>query len=118
MLTADISDPSAAPEGKDTIVILIPVGHLLPSSSTDKIRTFKEGSSVPDTESQDWPALVERARQQVIDIMEKRLGIEDLRSHITWEGVNTPLTCKSTLHPHSFAALSGMLRRLIVIDSG
>ncbi|OCF30664.1 hypothetical protein I316_07712 [Kwoniella heveanensis BCC8398] len=69
-------DPTAAPEGKDAIVVLVPVGHLLPSHS------------------QDWPALVERARTQVIQVMEARLGIKGLRGKITWEEVNTPQTWK------------------------
>nr|XP_031860064.1 uncharacterized protein CI109_004427 [Kwoniella shandongensis]KAA5527136.1 hypothetical protein CI109_004427 [Kwoniella shandongensis] len=91
-------DPSAAPEGKDSIVILVPVGHLLPSSSkggeSESIKTFSKGEKTPDTESQDWPALVERARSQVIESMEKRLGIVGLREKIVWEGVNTPQTWK------------------------
>ncbi|WVF72604.1 hypothetical protein IAT40_007422 [Kwoniella sp. CBS 6097] len=94
-------DPTAAPEGKDAIVILVPVGHLLPShgkssngTEGESIRTFSKGSKTPDAESQDWPALVERARTQVIEVMEARLGIKGLREKITWEEVNTPQTWK------------------------
>jgi phytoene desaturase (3,4-didehydrolycopene-forming) len=85
-------DPSAAPEGKDAVVVLVPVGHLIPNH--DSLNTFTEGASSPNKETQDWDALVERARGQVIETMEKRLGITDLRSKITWETVNTPLTCE------------------------
>jgi phytoene desaturase (3,4-didehydrolycopene-forming) len=84
-------DPSAAPEGKDAVVVLVPVGHLIPNH--DSLNTFTKGASSPNKETQDWDALVERARGQVIETMEKRLGITDLRSKITWETVNTPLTC-------------------------
>jgi hypothetical protein len=44
--------------------------------------------------SQDWPAMVEKARQQIIGILEERLGITNFRDMITWEDVNTPLTCE------------------------
>ena len=82
-------DPSAAPKDKDSIVVLVPVGHLL--SNETMIKTFKGDEKAP---SQDWDSLVERARQQVIHTMETRLGITGLREKITWEGVNTPLTCE------------------------
>jgi len=77
------------------MVILVPVGHLLPNQPSEAtIRTFSNGSSVPDTESQDWPALIERARSQIIEILEERLQVTDLRGKITWEDVNTPLSCE------------------------
>ena len=47
-----------------------------------------------DGKTQDWPALVEQARRQVITTMETRLGITGLREKIIWEEVNTPLTWK------------------------
>ena len=94
---AALRDPSASPDGKDAIVVLVPVGHLLPSSKNEEaIKTFSNGSSLPDTDSQDWPSLVERARKQVIESMEGRLGIKGLREKIIWEDVNTPVTCMST----------------------
>lgn len=100
------SDPVAAPEGKDAIVVLVPVGHLLQNSESDPngentIRTFQKGATVPDKESQDWPALVERARRQVIECMETRLGITGLREKIVWEEVNTPITCELRLTARS-----------------
>jgi phytoene desaturase (3,4-didehydrolycopene-forming) len=77
------------------MVILVPVGHLLPSSRKgETIKTFSNGSIVPDVDSQDWPSLVERARSQVIEMMEARLGIRGLRDKIIWEEVNTPETCE------------------------
>lgn len=93
-LTSD-RDETAAPEGKDALVVLIPVGHLLPTSKPgETIKTFSNGSAVPDVDSQDWNALVERARSQVIETMETRLGIRGLRDMIAWEGLNTPETCE------------------------
>lgn len=67
-------DPTAAPEGKDTIVVLVPVGHI---------------SDVPNI---DFDKLVKRAREQVIDTIEKRLKISDFRSMIDHEIVNDPRT--------------------------
>lgn len=89
------SDSSAAPEGKDAVVVLIPVGHLLPNKdgTESTIKTFSKGSKTPDVDSQDWPVLVERARAQVIEVLEARLKITGLRSMIAWEEVNTPITC-------------------------
>lgn len=65
-------DPTAAPEGKDTIVILVPVGHI---------------TSNPDI---DFDKLVERAREQVIDTIEKRLNISNFKSMIDHEIINDP----------------------------
>nr|XP_018261260.1 uncharacterized protein I303_05696 [Kwoniella dejecticola CBS 10117]OBR83418.1 hypothetical protein I303_05696 [Kwoniella dejecticola CBS 10117] len=88
-------DPSAAPEGKDSIVVLVPVGHLHSISKQEEgLRTFANGSQVPDKETQDWDALVDRARKQVVEVMEGRLGISGLKDKIVWEGVNTPQTWK------------------------
>ncbi|KAF7990691.1 hypothetical protein HCN44_000496 [Aphidius gifuensis] len=70
-------DPTAAPEGKDSIVILVPVGHL---------------TNNPNINFDD---VVNTARQQVIEIMEKRLKITNLRSLIEHEIVNDPRTWQS-----------------------
>lgn len=83
------SDSTASPEGKDGIVVLIPVGHLLPTPEGDTVK-------MPNGETQDWPTLVNKARDQVIYTMETRLGIKGLKDKILWEEVNTPLTCTST----------------------
>lgn len=72
-------------------MVLVPVGHLLPDAESLNTTKGAPDNKVP---SQDWDALVDRARSQIIETMEKRLGITDLRSKITWEGTNTPLTCE------------------------
>lgn len=77
-------DPTAAPEGKDSLVVLVPVGHLTPA---------KKGEEEKEGLGQDWDELVERARKQIIEIVEERLGVKGLREMILWEDVNTPLTC-------------------------
>lgn len=72
-------DETASPEGKDAIVVLVPVGHLILERGGD---------------GQDWDALVGKAKRQVVKVLEKRLGFENFESMIVWEDVNTPLTCE------------------------
>lgn len=85
-------------------MVLVPVGHLLPD---DTVRTTKTGSGGVDGKSQDWPALVDRARAQIIETMETRLGIKGLKDMIVWEGINTPETCTYLLSlPCSARALA------------
>lgn len=65
-------DPDAAPSGQDTLMVLVPTGHI------------QEGTE------QDWQALKERARETVLQGLE-RVGIDDLRQHIKFEDSYTPL---------------------------
>ena len=65
------TDPDAAPEGEDTLMVLVPVGHL------------------HDDVEQDWQALQSQARQAVLDGL-ARLGIDDLEEHIKFEVSYTP----------------------------
>ncbi|KAI2469706.1 hypothetical protein F4781DRAFT_431074 [Annulohypoxylon bovei var. microspora] len=77
-------DPSAAPEGCDTVIVLVPTGHLLqpkPGNSS--------GVGLP--RQQDWPALVNQAREAVLSTIEARTG-SSLKESIIHETVNDPLT--------------------------
>ncbi|EPS43701.1 hypothetical protein H072_2317 [Dactylellina haptotyla CBS 200.50] len=74
-------DPTAAPEGRDSVVVLIPVGHL-----------HDEGSKKGLRSSEDWVELLDRARDFVIKTIERRTGAENLRGAIAAEQVNTPTT--------------------------
>ncbi|VVC39977.1 Carotenoid/retinoid oxidoreductase,Amine oxidase,FAD/NAD(P)-binding domain [Cinara cedri] len=65
-------DPTAAPEDKDTIVVLVPVGHI---------------SNNPDI---DFDKLIKRAREQVIDTIETRLKISNFKNKINHEIINDP----------------------------
>jgi phytoene desaturase len=65
------TDPAAAPAGQDSLMVLVPVGHL--DESTE----------------QDWASLTARARETVL----RRLadsGITDLEEHIKFEVSYTP----------------------------
>lgn len=65
------TDPAAAPAGQDTLMVLVPVGHL------------------HDSQPQDWAALQARARNTVFERL-ARLGLDDLQAHIKFEVSYTP----------------------------
>ena len=60
------TDPSAAPEGGDTLTIIIPSGH------------------VYEKKSQNWDERLQKARQSVINRL-KKLGLTDIEDHIKFE---------------------------------
>jgi phytoene desaturase len=64
-------DPSAAPSGSDTLLVLVPVGHL------------------DETVAQDWEAWQAQARAAVLRRL-AAMGITDLAAHITVEDTCTP----------------------------
>lgn len=81
-------DPSAAPPFRDAVVVLCPVGHLTSAA---------EGKGLEARTSQDWEALVARARSAVLTTVRARTGI-DLGAHIVHEQINTPLTWKTAFN--------------------
>ena len=86
-------DPSAAPAGKDAVVVLVPVGHLL-ESGTQRHRGTS-GSKKSDTESstsaQDWEAMVSLARSTILETLAARIGVQ-LGPMIVEEQINNPVT--------------------------
>jgi phytoene desaturase len=66
------TDQAAAPQGQDTLYVLVPVGHLDARSE------------------QDWDALVKRARRTVLTRLANEMGAEDLEEHIKFEIVYQP----------------------------
>ncbi|MBN1248180.1 MAG: phytoene desaturase [Anaerolineae bacterium] len=68
------TDDSAAPEGQDSLVVLVPVGHL------------------DDDKPQDWEALIDHARSTALDRLRTQRGITDLPEHTKFEVVYTPHT--------------------------
>jgi phytoene desaturase len=66
-------DPSMAPDGQDTLIAIVPVGHM------------------SENGEQDWAGIRDRARQHVIRRL-KTLGITDLDEHIKFEVNFTPLS--------------------------
>ncbi len=66
-------DPAMAPAGEDTLIAIIPVGHM------------------SERQDQDWRALIKKARQAVFRRLET-LGINDLEAHIKFETCFSPLS--------------------------
>ena len=81
-------DSSAAPAGCDSVVVLVPVGHLVSSKATPN---SSESSAKGD---QDWHSIITLARSQIIDTIRSRIGV-NLKPLIVHEQVNDPLVWKS-----------------------
>jgi phytoene desaturase len=64
-------DPSMAPEGQDTVIAIVPVGHM------------------SENGEQDWAAIRDEARQHIFRRL-RLLGITDLEKHIKFEVNYTP----------------------------
>lgn len=82
-------DPSAAPEGMDAIVVLVPVGHLF----SDKDGTHKGKNGELIGSGQDWETMVSFARDTILSTIQTRIGV-DIAPLITNEIINTPYTWK------------------------
>ncbi len=66
-------DPSMAPSGEDTLIAIVPVGHL------------------GENDERDWGEIRDRARQDVFRRL-AALGITDLQAHLKFEVNYTPLS--------------------------
>jgi phytoene desaturase (3,4-didehydrolycopene-forming) len=74
-------DPTAAPEGCDSVVVLVPIGHITDGKT-----------------KQDFDALVNRARAHVFKVLAKQLGLKDFPSYIKQEFYNDPYTWREDLN--------------------
>ncbi|KAF7196848.1 Phytoene desaturase, partial [Pseudocercospora fuligena] len=93
-------DPTAAPEGKDSIVVLVPVGHLVDAPKpTVNGSSIKSSSStgIPPTETQNWPAMISLARKTILSTIASRTGI-DISPYIIHEISNDPSIWKQTFN--------------------
>ena len=85
-------DPSAAPDGCDTLYAAVPVGHINPRIS------------------QDWPGIQARARSVILDRF-AQVGLTDLEKHIKVEASFTPLDWQSRYNL-SRGSVHGLSHRL------
>lgn len=85
-------DPSAAPAGCDSIVVLVPVGHL-----QDSATSTHKGTQGTSGLTQDWDTMVATARRTILKTIETRLTIS-LGPHIIQEELNTPSTWKEAFN--------------------
>ncbi|NIM93587.1 MAG: phytoene desaturase [Anaerolineales bacterium] len=65
-------DPSFAPDGQDSLTVIVPVGH-----------------KDCDESLQDWPGIQERARREILRRL-GQIGIHDLEAHIKFEVTVNP----------------------------
>lgn len=77
-------DPTAAPAGKDAVIVLVLVENL--------------GDADPDCEGFDEANLVTFAREHVISSIEKRTGTTGFHKLIDHESVNTPSTWQESFN--------------------
>ncbi len=104
-------DPSAAPPECDSIVVLVPVGHLLKSRTNSDHKTLSNGNlggsngrgieKELDLDSdQDWNKMVDSARDKIISTISTRLSLPPslLSSSIIHEDINTPQSWESTFN--------------------
>lgn len=77
-------DQSAAPEDRDSVVVLVPCGHLLEGET-------RRGLNPQNP--QDWKAMISKARNAVLETVQVRTGV-DLRPLIVNELINTPASWK------------------------
>ncbi|CZS98171.1 probable phytoene dehydrogenase AL-1 (carotenoid biosynthesis protein al-1) [Rhynchosporium agropyri] len=89
-------DPTAAPPGKDSIVVLVPVGHLLNSATSKDTPTTSSGPGL--LPEQDWDTIVSSARKTILSTMESRTGCGPLSPLIIHEQINTPNSWESTFN--------------------
>ncbi|KAI0908359.1 phytoene dehydrogenase [Ustulina deusta] len=97
-------DPSAAPEGRESIIALVPVGHLPESKGFETTANSESGMA----RKQDCRPLVSRARRAVLSTIAARTGCTRLEQSITHEIVNDPFTweAKFNLDKGSILGLS------------
>ncbi len=97
-------DPSAAPEGCDTVVVLVPIGHLMNSKIHAGASLENKGSPGPSSgegldinSPSDLAQLVAVARTKVLSTISSRTGT-DLTPLIKHELLNTPTTWEETFN--------------------
>ncbi len=80
------TDPEAAPDGQDTLYVLVPVGHL------------------DEEQQQDWQGMIARARDAVLQRLSKDMGLDDVAEHIKFEMVYQPQDWKEQFNLEKGAA--------------
>ncbi|KAI8642700.1 beta-carotene [Parasitella parasitica] len=74
-------DPTAAPKDKDSIIVLVPIGHMK--------------SKTGDASDENYPEMVDKARKMVLQVIGHRLGMSDFADLIEHEQVNDPSVWQS-----------------------
>jgi phytoene desaturase (3,4-didehydrolycopene-forming) len=108
-------DPTAAPEGKEAVVVLVPVGHLLgehespksaatatdkdiqQSNADGKMTNSRSAEGIKPSETQDWPKMIALARKTILTTIAKRTGV-DIEPLIVHEITNDPITWRESFN--------------------
>jgi phytoene desaturase len=90
------TDPTAAPPGHDTLMVLVPVGRL------------------DDAKEQDWKALEAGARSAVLRRLAD-MGVTDLEEHLKFEVSYTPRTWQSVYNLAKGAAFGSINHNILQV---
>lgn len=88
------NDASAAPAGKDSISLLVPVGH------------------ITNSKNQDWSDIRKIARESAINRLHKE-GITDLEKHIKFEVVYNPKTWQNVYNLSKGSVFGSLSHKLL-----
>jgi phytoene desaturase (3,4-didehydrolycopene-forming) len=100
-------DPSAAPPGCDSIVVLVPTGHLLKSRTLSNGQTIANTTTGADLEKeldieseQNWGNIISIARTKIQSTITERLSLPSTLLHdsIIHESINFPHSWESTFN--------------------
>ncbi|MCV2393657.1 phytoene desaturase family protein [Actinotalea sp. M2MS4P-6] len=94
-------DPTTAPDGRDTLIAVVPTGHLT-YDGDDPDRRAQEAEA--------WAVERDRARRGVLARL-AQLGLDDVADHITVEASATPITWR-THHNLAWGATHGLAHTL------
>ncbi|KAG9910895.1 phytoene desaturase, partial [Aureobasidium melanogenum] len=121
-------DPTAAPEGKETLVVLVPVRHLLgdhenvtkaatatekdiqQSNANGKMINSETAQGIKPVETKDWPKMIELARKTILSTIAKCTGV-DIAPLIVHEITNERITSRqhSRSGTHGLSSISFIL---------
>ncbi len=88
------TDKTAAPDGQDSISVIVPVGH------------------IDENVNQDWKALKAQARRSVLERLKKE-GIDDFEDQIKFEICYTPKTWQSAMNLSKGATFGSLSHNLL-----
>lgn len=102
-------DLSAAPEGEDSVSVIVPVGHLGQGSREARRHGSMEAWGHGGL---DWERVKEEARRSVLERLAKE-GIVDVENHIKFEKVYLPMTWKNMFNLSKGATFGSLNHNLM-----
>jgi phytoene desaturase len=103
------ADKSSAPEGQDSISVIVPVGHIGQGKGEEGKRgRGEEGIGA----GFDWDKVKEDARKSVLDRLAKE-GLKDFEKHIKFEKVYNPVTWQNLFNLSKGATFGSLNHNLM-----